>query len=809
MKLAARKLLWMALACLPLNPAEAQIFERATALSPADVELLDATGATHLENARRFLAEKQWDEAVDSIRRAMEGEVGRLVRVAAAPGTPAEFEQYVPVREFCQWRLAALAREAPEALAHYRSLADPLAEQWYQQAIERRDEQLLWRVVSESFATSVGDDALLRLGDLALSRGEYAQARILYGRIGPTLRVPAGAAERLKSRAGTPAWLALRKIDWEKTWSELAPLLAGDNDRSADSYPDSQLAAADVRARLVLVSILEGSQERATVELELFRHLHPDDTGSLAGRQGKLAEVLAALAKQSATWPPVKRPEEWTTLGGSPSRSGIASSSIDPAGRTLWTLPLPRLQSDRDLIGAGRLRVADDMKGLLSYFPIVVGDTALIRVDARAKSYIAALDLRSGKKCWQVDAQRAAGQITDAGDDADAPWEVSDAHAGLLRQVGVARYTLTACGNKLFARMGSPVTAPLARRRDQILSKSQGFLMGYDLATEGKPLEGFPIRPESSEWSFEGTPLCDGARLYVAMRRIEQGRCQMHVACFALSTGGAPIDDSQDESRPAGRMLWRTKICSAATLGGGDFDELSHVLLSMDSGTLFASTNLGAVAAVEAATGQIHWLCKYPRAPFRSGDPDRHDDHFFRDLTPCLPAGDLVIVAAADCDRLFALDRGTGKLAWTTEPGTAADVVHLLGVSGDWLIASGDRLYWIDLHTGRVQARFPNTSSGGPMQAAANPRGLGRGILAGDLVYWPTREAIFVFKQSPRVAENGYAPDGVREIPLLPRGASGGNLVYARGTLLIAAGDKLYALDAPAIATSQRATAAP
>ena len=180
----------------------------------------------------------------------------------------------------------------------------------------------------------------------------------------------------------------------------------------------------------------------------------------------------------------------------------------------------------------------------------------------------------------------AEGRDVMTGPPADVPFDVSDAHDGLLRHVGVARYTLTAQGTKLFARMGSPVTAPPANSIDKLLSKSQGFLMGYDLATEGKPLEGFPIRPESPQWSFEGTPVCDRANLYVAMRRVEQGRCQLHVACFALTAGGEPIDDGDKDARPAGRMLWRTKICSATTLAGGDWPELSHCLLSLDGGTL-------------------------------------------------------------------------------------------------------------------------------------------------------------------------------------------------------------------------------
>ena len=803
MKPAAAAWKCILLAILSPGLASAQVFQPSIALGPAEVELLDATSATHLENARRFLTERQWEEAVDAIRRGMEGESGRFVQIDD-PALPDGFQRLIPLREFCQWQLAALYQSAPEALAHYRSLADPLAEQWYRQATDERDERLFGQLVSDAFATTVGDDALLKLGDGALARGEYARARCYYSRIGPNLSVPTAAVELLKVRPAVPAWRALRHIDWNVQWKELAPHFNGDYQRFEESYPDTDLAADEVRARLVLVSILEGAQERAGAELELFRRLHPEARGTLAGREGNLAELLAALAAQARSWPAVHRSANWETFAGNPARDGQASEPIDPAGKPRWVFDLPRLTSDRDVIGSGRLRVADDMKGLLSYFPIVVGNIVLVRADVSGQSYVAALDLRTGQRRWQVDAPRGPSGLTQPNDEGEAPWEVSDAHAGLLRHVGVARYTLTASGNQLFARMGSPVTAPPARGVAQILAKTQGFLMGYDLATEGKPLEGFPIRPQSGEWSFEGTPLTDRGRLYVVMRQIEQGRCQIHVACFALATSGTPLDDARDDSRPTGRMLWRTKVCSAGSLGTGDFAELSHQLLTLDEGTLFLNTNLGVVAALDAEGGAVRWLCKYPRATFRSEDPDRHDDHFFRDLTPCLPAGDQIIIAPADCERLFALDRCSGRLVWTTEPGVAADVVHLLGTSGDWLLASGDRLYWIDLHSGEVKARFPNAPNLGPMHAAPSPRGLGRGLLAGDNVYWPTREAIYVFRQTPARTAAGLEPVAVREISLISRGATGGNLVFAGGTLLIASGEKLYAFDAAGTAPSAR-----
>jgi hypothetical protein len=187
----------------------AQVFERSLVLPPAEVEQLDSNSAAHLENAKRFLAEKQWAEAVEAIRRVQEGDAGRLVRVDLAQPL-AGFERYVTAAEYCQWRLAALAADAPEALAHYRRLVDPLAEAWLRDGVAKNDEALLRRVVDQAFASRAGDDALLKLGDLALGRGDYATARWAWQRISPALTVPATAAAALQAPPGSPLWLPLR-----------------------------------------------------------------------------------------------------------------------------------------------------------------------------------------------------------------------------------------------------------------------------------------------------------------------------------------------------------------------------------------------------------------------------------------------------------------------------------------------------------------------------------------------------------------------------------------------------------------------
>jgi outer membrane protein assembly factor BamB len=795
---------WLATA--PLATAQ---FERAIVLPPAEVDGLDSASATHLENANRFLAERQWAEAVEAVRRVQEGDSARLVRVDLARPTDG-FELYITAAEYCQWRLAALAEEAPDALAHYRRLVDPLAESWLREGSAKNDESLLKRVVNQAFASASGDEALLKLGDLALARGDQATARAAWQRIAPGLNVPPSAAAALRAPVGSPLWLPLRKFDFVRDGAQLRLLLDSPGKPMPGCYPNTDLELADIRARLVLASLLEGSQERAKIELAILRLMHPPAEGQLAGRRGRYADLLQSLVDESAAWPAPRALPGWITFGGNAARGKIAADDVDLAGQPLWSFELPRLTSDRDAVGTGRLRVADDMKSLLSYHPVVVDQTVLLRLDARGNSYVIALALTTGQKLWQVDYSRglADGPAAEVG--GDEAFAVSDAHADLTRHVGVARYTLTAHGNRIFARMGSPITWPSDRRQARWLAKDQGFLLGLDLQSQGKPLEGFPIRPESSEWSFEGPPLCDGQYCYLAMRRAQGARSQLYLAAYELQTAaGEPVDLRDENVRPRGRLAWRTRLASAAEIGAGDLDQVSQLLVTKDGGRLYLNSGAGFVAAVSADNGRLLWLVKYPRAAFRTGDPDQPEDHAFRDLVPCLAYQDLVIAAPADSDRVFALDAATGQLAWTLQPGEANDIVHLLGARGDKLMASGDRMYWIDVNTGRVLTQFPAGLPAAAGQAAASPRGLGRGTLAGKHVWFPTRESIFVFDQEPSLTDFGWQPKLIREIPLVPRGITGGNLVLANGVLLIATGERLVAFDEIGPSAGERGALAP
>ena len=121
----------------------------------------------------------------------------------------------------------------------------------------------------------------------------------------------------------------------------------------------------------------------------------------------------------------------------------------------------------------------------------------------------------------------------------------------------------------------------------------------------------------------------------------------------------------------------------------------------------------------------------------------------------------------------------------------ADDAVHLLGVMDDTLVVSGDSLYWIDAYSGRIMAQFPPGRLGGTEKSAPSPRGFGRGLIAGSQIWWPTREAIYVFEPRPLKTDFGWQPKLVRQIPLTSLGITGGNLLFANDVVLIAGSDRL------------------
>jgi len=109
-----------------------------------------------------------------------------------------------------------------------------------------------------------------------------------------------------------------------------------------------------------------------------------------------------------------------------------------------------------------------------------------------------------------------------------------------------------------------------------------------------------------------------------------------------------------------GRVLWHQLVASSQ-MEGTMFGELAREpfgsLLAEREGVVYYSTNLGAVAALSAATGRILWLTTYDSIPVKAADGRRSE---FRRIVwgtnPLLLVGDTLIVTPRDSLYLYAID---------------------------------------------------------------------------------------------------------------------------------------------------------
>ena len=484
------------------------------------IEEAGRTVETLLDRVDAYLVDGKWNEAVDTIRQVMETSGDKLLQVAP--------RRYVNARMACQLRIAGLPAEA---LHRYRSLVDPVAGRWYEAWQHSGERAWLEKIVSDAFASSWGDDALLALGEIAFEAGQYAVARACWLRILP-FQPPAGQ---------------------EQTWL---------------AFPDSQLDLASVRARLVLLTILEGDTEGATMELAEFARMHPGAAGHLGGKTGDLVETLRTILRESQDWPGLPAAEDWLTFGGSPKRHRDALRPV--AGPVAWEEPLwPPASSAPNprFLGPLRPAVAEDAAAPLSYHPVALG--GLVFVSNRSE--ILALDARSGKPAWGAGGAAIFRDRLEGGDE----------QPPLATAIGTARHTLTVADGRLYARMGSQVTS---HPQGPGSAGGGGYLVCLDLRSQGRLL--WKTEAED-QWAFEGVPLVRGDDVFVALRRNDI-RPQAHVACFDARTG---------------LLRWRRFLCAAETPSRAILPEITSGLLTLDGDSLYYATNLGAVAALAAVMG--------------------------------------------------------------------------------------------------------------------------------------------------------------------------------------------------------------
>lgn len=723
------------------------------------IDQVDSATRLQLERAAALLAEHELDDALDVYHQLIQESGARL---SSTTPKPSDFVRYEPLR--VQLQIWLMQRDRA-ILTRYRQRIRDETVRLFRDTDRRHREQNLTRIVKQFFLSRVADEALLELGDLALERNQVDRARFWWESIHPGLRyrqlVPAGSPTSA-TVVDQPLWIRLALLKTEQDWSRIADEMSTSKAANARLvYPDSDVPIADVRARLVLASILAGQRRRAELELRLFAKLHARAEGRLGGKVVNYVAALEKLLADSGDWPPQDTTNDWVTFAGNARRSQVASNVSDitaVAWRKSLVRPLRRaittIEAERDA-GIPVTRVAERQHSNFSVHPIVHNQTVFFSEGDRIRAF----DLATG-------ASRSAasdGEIYPAA----GVREIKKPQMSV--PIGTPRYTLSATDRFLLARLGTSMPQPGALF--QPIQSPNGYLVALDRRSLRLTMQ---LNPDDETWSFEGTPIADRqGQIYVAMRR-RGVNSQLNVACFDVTTQ---------------RQVWRTEVVAADSLGAGRVDEISNNVLTLASDTVFVNSNLGAVAALDARGGVIQWLIRYPRRGTDLSTSTQPADHVFRDLTPCVYHAGLLYVAPSDYEQVFAVDAMRGTILWHTDiPRGAFDAVHLLGVSRNHLLVSGRRLWWIDRLTGKLSKRIDQNPF--PASAQSRPLGLGRGVLAGEVVLWPARGATDVIY----FIEESTGRQLRQPIALENFNAAAGNLVVAGDRLLIATSQELIAM---------------
>jgi outer membrane protein assembly factor BamB len=544
--------------------------------------------------------------------------------------------------------------------------------------------------------------------------------------------------------------LAFERGEFEEAehwWRLLAPLPECQSRCAFElRHPDAQAVEARTQAKQLLARWFASRvarREEWIQAVEAFQKRHPRAEGYLAGEKGVLWKRLRAAADSDRSSFP--ETGDWSTFAGSPTRNRILSStSLTPEGLARlcregqsWHFRLSKEIEEEPR----PIRTPSEAARSLAFAPIIAGRHVLV-ADARQ---VIACDLSTGKRESWFDLTQLVPVQPELR--LPAPPDL--------------RYTLTAAGDCILARLG---VQELRAERKQL-----NYIVCLDREPDSKGNRlRWHVRPEEKQPAvFEGTPVVGNGQAYVAVTRFGGNRAVTAIHCYPLTARGvAPL-------------RWKRDVCSTSELPPKE-GHFRHHLLTLAGPHLVYCSHAGAVVALDSMTGKLVWGVRYPILKVRN---DPLLPAALRDLNPCVYAGGLIYVAPADSDLLLCLEPMTGRIIWERR---RIEVTHLLGVARGKVIFSTSTpsagLRAINAADGGDRGGWFRTGVGKPIHS------FGRGLLAGDLVIWPTLHHVYIVRQ-----EDGEQPDD----PTLTHRLPPGNLAFGSGAIVVTDREKLHIFAPP------------
>ncbi len=506
-------------------------------------------------------------------------------------------------------------------------------------------------------------------------------------------------------------------------------------------YPDSPFDSALRLAKVAFCHAALGDAAAVEKDLDLAKRRFPDARVRIAGRDVKLADYIAERARASTHAPRTAPPVAWERLGGDNANSR-PFAPVSQGLENQWHTSLDFDASKDASLDMGMHELVPD-EATVPFHPSVYNGSLILHNGLRVE----ALNLYNGKRRWTF-----SGPKSEPTGDPDPRQSFS---ATVSNGIAYANLEVPVDTRPRQYRF-TPIVVPIPERKLFALDVETGtVLWRHDRFDASSNEEEAFIRKAS----IPTAPLV-WRDLVVAGASYFEGKVHSYLCAF---------------DRMTGRLRWKTLICTGQqelNMFGQPWREHVTSPLAESDGTIYFSTNLGYVAAVDVRAGLIRWIAEYSQIPLPIS---RNYQPLARELTwlnnPPILASDTLYVTPLDSHDLLALDPSGGSVRWRSiRPAGTRQARTLLGLTPSSLVLAGQGLFFWNPQTG--QERFPGSPFTHPREAA-----LGRGGIAPGMIICPAEQGLYFL--DPDTGRSAAEPRRWS----LP--GEGGNVISVDGFLVV------------------------
>ncbi len=448
---------------------------------------------------------------------------------------------------------------------------------------------------------------------------------------------------------------------------------------------------------------------------DLARHVMRSlEEKQLEGNESRVCKCLAEMANYASGDQTTKQEiynsyyDGFVNIGNTPSPKLVEEPAEGARDPLTWRFLLERKDSNSGSDGRRSYRPnrsqAEGTRGF-DLYPVFYKDTVFLNDSSR----IYALAIKGGKIKWREP-------------DREAP-HIDGLPLGCFVSDG-----------KLFAILKNANTYNIryTRKMQAVQALIELYCFNAEKSGKNPPLwhtAEMRNTTDLGETSFTSIPFVQGSRVYVAGSELTEQAQNYSVCCFSTE----------------GELLWKTTFCATKWTHDYSRSLLRAASLTVTRGKVIACTNVGVTAAINAFTGELEWVYKYPQVSIVD-KPPRGISLTWQPLPPITWYGvhpadnklcETLVLVPGDSDFILGFDMAALRLLWRYD---RCGHTYIIGPRGEDIFVYGGNSFDPAATAEFVvrQHRIPDGLIRWEAQLDSEP--VGKGLATPQALYVPCRD---------------------------------------------------------------------